>query len=130
MERKAPPWRPTGLRRGCVGGFSDSFYRDCLKTLELPSRRPYELLKRGAESLFLQGCAAKTHAPDAIERLFRQSHKDYSRKPPIAPVLVVYPSRPGRSGFSLRQAGVMAMVRGCGAGYSYLQLPLSIPVPA
>jgi hypothetical protein len=44
-----------------------------MKTLELPSRSPYELLKRGAEGLFLQGCAAKTHAPDATERLFRQS---------------------------------------------------------
>ncbi len=25
MERKAPPWRPTGLRCRCVQGFSDSF---------------------------------------------------------------------------------------------------------
>ena len=47
--------------------------RDSLKSLELPSRRPYELLKRDAEGLFLQGCAAKTHAPDATERLFRHS---------------------------------------------------------
>ena len=27
MERKAPPWRPTELRRGRVRGFSDSFSR-------------------------------------------------------------------------------------------------------
>ncbi len=47
--------------------------RDCLKTLKLPNRMPYELLKRGTEGLFLQRCAAETYAPEAAERLFRQS---------------------------------------------------------
>ncbi len=32
---------------------------DCLKTLELPNQRPYELLKRDTEGLFLQCCIAK-----------------------------------------------------------------------
>src|SRR5215210_1408789 len=50
-----------------------SAWRDCLKTLELPNRRAYELPKWGTEGLFLQCCATETHAPETTERLFRQS---------------------------------------------------------
>jgi hypothetical protein len=36
----------------------------------LPNRRPYELLIRIAEGLFLQSCPTKTYASEANERLF------------------------------------------------------------
>jgi hypothetical protein len=54
--------------------------------------------------------------------------KVYSRKPPIAPVLVVYPSRPGRSGFSLHRTGMMAMLHSAGPGFSRLRV-LFLPAP-
>jgi hypothetical protein len=57
---------------------------------------------------------------------FRQAGFSETR---MAPVLMAYPPRPGRSGFSLRPASVMAMLRGCGAGSSHLQLPFSFPAP-
>ena len=59
-----------------------------MKSLEFPNRVPYELLKRGVEGLFLQCCTAKTHAPDATERLFRQSQKGCSRKPSLLGVIL------------------------------------------
>ena len=42
--------------------------------------------------------------------IHRTSDKAVSRKPPIAPVLVVYPSRPERSGPSLHRTGMMVMI--------------------
>src|SRR3712207_1190024 len=42
MERKAPPWRPTGLRRGRVRGFSDSLGREILGSSYLLATRSEE----------------------------------------------------------------------------------------
>ena len=50
-----PSLIPTTYR---LPGFGESRDSENFKTLGLPSRRPYGLLKRGAEDLFLQGCAA------------------------------------------------------------------------
>ncbi len=64
--------------RGLLGTWVAA--RDCLKTLELPNRRPYELLKRDTEGLFLQCCIAKNVRSRGHQMTFQTVSKGSSRK--------------------------------------------------
>ena len=53
--------------------FTEVRIRDCLKTLDNLKLKAFEAPKRGKTGRFLPRCTTKIYAPDAIERLFRQS---------------------------------------------------------
>jgi hypothetical protein len=70
--------------------------RDCLKTIELPDRSPYKLLKCVAtEGVFLQCYATANHPLEVAERLFRQSQGAVPRTP-VSPVFDEHRVGPGR----------------------------------
>ena len=71
---------------------------------------PDESVKRSEEAQSLPRCAAKDAPSRPLQPISKQFQKVSSRKPPIAPVLEVYPSRPRPSGFSLHRTGTMAML--------------------